>query len=177
MFIKTERLEIVPLSLHHKEGMFSYAKSDIYEHTAGWRAHKDINETEAVIKMLIKLGNQYSIIYDKKMIGTIGLTFKDDKVNIGYSLHFDYWNQGIMKEALKAMIIYLFTETKHETLVATTFLNNYNSQNLLLKLGFKFIKVTNELRDDKYTDFNLYELKKVEYERKSLPWQNTIIKK
>lgn len=177
MIIKTERLVIVPLSLNHKEDMFSYAKSDIYEHTAGWKAHKDVNETEEIIKMLIKLGNQYSIIYDKKMIGTIGLSFKEDKVIIGYSLHHDYWNKGIMQEALKAMIIYLFTETGQRTLVATTFLNNYRSQHLLLKLGFKFVKVINEPRDNKYTDFNLYELKKEEYERKNLPWQNTNIKK
>jgi RimJ/RimL family protein N-acetyltransferase len=177
MTIKTERLEITPLSLHHKEDMFNYAKSDIYEHTAGWKAHKDINETETVIKMLIKLGNQYSIIYNKKMIGTIGLDFKDDEVTFGYALSEAYWNKGIMSEALRALIIYLFTETKCETLKATTFLNNYNSQNLLLKLGFKFIKVINELRDNKYTEFNLYELKKEEYERKSLPWQNMTTRK
>ncbi len=64
MIIKTERLEIVPLSLLHKEDMFSYAKSNIYEHTAGWKAHKDINETEEVIKMLIKVSSEYSIIYN-----------------------------------------------------------------------------------------------------------------
>ncbi|MFA5720453.1 MAG: GNAT family protein, partial [Acholeplasmataceae bacterium] len=68
--------------------------------------------------------------------------------------------------------IYLFTKTKNHTLVATTYLDNVKSQNVLLKLGFIFTDQVDRLVDNIYVKFNLYKLKKDAYERKELPWQN-----
>ena len=174
--IKTERLMIIPITLDDIDDMYEYAKNPIIGKMAGWKAHQDKEHTKSVIELLMKLGHIYSIIYDNKMIGTVGLTFKD-KVNIGYVLNQDYWHKGIMHEALKGVIIYLFTKTDHQIIEAETYVDNYPSQQVLLKLGFKFIGTTDMLKDDKYVSINKYELTKQAYERNELPWQNTTINK
>ncbi len=170
--IKTKRLLIRPIKIEDASDMYEYAKNPIIGKMAGWKAHQDLKETISIIEMLIRIEETYSIVYENKMIGTIGLTTKPEEVVIGYALSQDYWNKGIMHEALKATIIYLFTKTKNHTLVATTYLDNVKSQNVLLKLGFIFTDQVDRLVDNIYVKFNLYKLKKDAYERKELPWQN-----
>ncbi|MGI9530814.1 GNAT family N-acetyltransferase [Lutimonas sp.] len=76
---------------------------------------------------------------DQKMIGSICLwNFSEDlkTAEVGYSLHPEYQQQGIMNEAMKAIITFGFTVLNFDRLVAYTHHANLSSLQLLKKNGF-----------------------------------------
>jgi ribosomal-protein-alanine N-acetyltransferase len=56
---------------------------------------------------------------------------------IGYELNRAYWRQGIMTEAISAVLTYGFTELGLHRIEAIPLAGNTASKRLLLKLGFK----------------------------------------
>ena len=56
----------------------------------------------------------------------------------GYELHRAYWGQGIMAEAMSAVLTYGFTELGLHRIEADVAPENMRSKSLLLKLGFTF---------------------------------------
>ncbi len=74
-----------------------------------------------------------------KLIGTTGF-WRFDKAHyrteIGYMLHSDYWQKGIMKEAVKATIQWLFEETDTHSIEANINPENDPSAALLKSVGF-----------------------------------------
>jgi ribosomal-protein-alanine N-acetyltransferase len=67
-------------------------------------------------------------------IGTAGM-HKDNE--IGFLLHPRYWRQGIVTEAMQAIIPYLFEKTDVKELTADADPRNIASVNLLKSLGFQ----------------------------------------
>lgn len=57
---------------------------------------------------------------------------------IGYELHRSYWRQGIVAEAVSAILTYGFTELGLHRIEAHVDAGNTPSRRLLLKLGFTF---------------------------------------
>ena len=70
---------------------------------------------------------------DGRAIGTAGM-HKDDE--IGFLLHPDFWRQGIVTEAMRAIIPYLWQVTDHAQLTADADPNTAASCGLLRSLGF-----------------------------------------
>jgi [ribosomal protein S5]-alanine N-acetyltransferase len=60
-----------------------------------------------------------------------------DKIELGYSLHYNYWGKGIASEMARIMIAYGFTNTDAAEIVAVTTLGNIGSQKVLLKAGME----------------------------------------
>ncbi|PUB19289.1 GNAT family N-acetyltransferase [Yoonia sediminilitoris] len=79
----------------------------------------------APLNFQITMGDQY--------IGNAG-NFRHDE--IGFMLHPDYWRQGILTEAMGAIIPYLFANTDHARLTADADPENHASCGLLRSLGF-----------------------------------------
>lgn len=76
---------------------------------------------------------------EEDLIGTIGfnqLQLRSKKTEVGYELHPDYWRQGLMEEALSAVLAYAFDELGLYRVGATTYPANTGSNRLLKKLGF-----------------------------------------
>jgi [ribosomal protein S5]-alanine N-acetyltransferase len=59
------------------------------------------------------------------------------RAEIGYILHPDHWNQGIITEALTAMLDYGFRQLRLHTVEANIHPDNKASERLLLKHGFR----------------------------------------
>jgi ribosomal-protein-alanine N-acetyltransferase len=74
------------------------------------------------------------------LIGTMGI-WKIDKGNhrgeVGYTLLPEYWQKGLMSEAMEAIIHFGFHEIKLHSLEANTSVGNEASHALLRKFGFK----------------------------------------
>ena len=62
---------------------------------------------------------------------------------LGYALHKDFEGKGLMNDALRTAIRYAFEELMLHRIEASTLLDNYKSQNVLKRLGFKLVG-TNE---------------------------------
>ncbi|WP_296424306.1 GNAT family N-acetyltransferase [Yoonia sp.] len=75
----------------------------------------------------------FHITINDMYIGSAG-NFRGDE--IGFMLHPDYWRQGILTEAMQAIIPYLWEVTDHTQLTADADPNNTASVRLLQKLGF-----------------------------------------
>lgn len=84
----------------------------------------------------------YAVILKKNhhFIGTLAF-IKDAKQNneIGYRYLEEYWNNGFAFESLKGMIEYAKKQNFTE-LIAEVIVENYASEYLLKKAGFKFVK-------------------------------------
>ena len=61
----------------------------------------------------------------------------DDSPEIGYCLSRKYWNQGLMTEACKAFIKYLFDIGFTKVLIKAV-VENIGSNRVIEKCGFKF---------------------------------------
>ena len=144
--LKTKRLIIRPLSVYDAEDMFEYAQTDLVGPRAGWEPHKSINETVQILRQMImfkpvnELGNWAIVLKNtKKMIGTIELYNVSPyfKAELGYALNPKYWGQGIVYEAGVEVLRFGFEFLKLRRIEAGTFLDNYQSQRVCEKLGFK----------------------------------------
>ena len=94
-----------------------------------------------------------------KMIGSISLwNFSEDRKigEVGYDLHTDFQNQGIMSEAMHCVLAFGFDKLKLNQIEAFTHRENENSKMLLEKHHF----ILNKERKDKDNGMNsVYELK------------------
>jgi len=78
---------------------------------------------------------------DDHAIGSCGLFHFDEgfhHAEVGYDLHRDFWGQGIMAEAVAAILSYGFTELGLHRVEANIDIANERSKGLLLKLGFTY---------------------------------------
>lgn len=76
---------------------------------------------------------------DDKMIGTCGFHVYDrnnQRLEIGYELGADYWRQGIMREAVRAVLDFAFNTLGVHRVEADVTVGNEGSAGLLKNLGF-----------------------------------------
>ena len=100
---------------------------------------------------------------DNYLIGSAGFTKKEKNgAEVGYELASKFWRQGIMSEALSAILRYGFEEKGFDFFVAEVMLENTASKKLLQKLGFKSQKVLlgRGFWQGKYHDLELFKLTK-----------------
>ena len=85
--------------------------------------------------------HQFAIeLHDGKIVGDIGVNFDGPgsrQVELGYSLHPDWWGRGIASEAIGTLLSWLFGERQVHRIVARTGDNNLRSCALLERLGFR----------------------------------------
>lgn len=80
---------------------------------------------------------------DNYLIGSCGFTWNKDlnAAEVGYELKSQFWQQGIMSEALGAIVQYGFEVKGLEFIIAEIMLENIASRKLLEKLGFQSQRV------------------------------------
>lgn len=179
--LETKRLILRPIKLTDQEAVFEYARHTKVGPNAGWKPHTDISESIKFIEYCIKKrdfgqpGN-YAIVEkeSQKMIGTIEVhSYKGHKGEIGFVLHPDFWNRGIMTEAAKMLIIYAFEILEIKRLSYNYFLNNMRSKRVCEKLGFKFEGILRnkfQLYDGTLIDEAVSSLIDTDYNELDLPW-------
>lgn len=145
--IETKRLLLTPWTLDEEDvsGLFEYAKNPNVGPNAGWKPHENLEESKKIIETLFVPNEVWAIRRkeDGKIIGSIGL--EDDRrredvlsKEMGYSLGEEYWGNGYMTEAAKAVIDYGFSEDNLVVMSICTGPDNKRSQRVIEKCGFKF---------------------------------------
>jgi len=77
---------------------------------------------------------------DQQMVGTVGLyeIYKEHGTSVlGYDLLFEYWNRGIMTEAVNALVDYAFRELNLNRIEGSADPENIASLRVLEKCGFE----------------------------------------
>ncbi|NDW18502.1 N-acetyltransferase [Dysgonomonas sp. 216] len=108
----------------------------------------------------------FSIEVNGKAVGGIGYIpgFDVERINaeIGYWLGEEYWNKGIMGNAIKDMVDYIFENTDIIRLFASVFDFNLASMQVLQKNGFRKLTIFKNaaIKNNKVIDLYYYELLK-----------------
>ena len=150
VILETERLILRPWSLDDLDDFFEYAKNPDVGPRAGWFAHKNKEESLVILKRFIEEKKTFAIVYkeNNKVIGSLGIEKYglEDKLSeffdyqgreIGYVLSKDYWGKGLMPEAVKAVIKYLFNECGFDFLLCGYYDFNNQSKRVQEKCAFK----------------------------------------
>ena len=150
LVIETERLILRKFSQSDLHDLNEYASVLGVGEMAGWRHHETIEETQEILDMFIKEDKTFAIVSKKnnKVIGSIGVDKYglEDKLTefngyfgreIGYVLSKDYWGKGIMTEAVKAVIDYLFNDLNFDFLICGYYDFNNQSKRVQEKCGFE----------------------------------------
>lgn len=102
-----------------------------FEHAGNWIEKMLTNKTNIIL----------AIEVDGKAVGGIGVhPFEDvyrKTAEIGYWLSEKYWGNGIVTEALNALVNYTFENTEIIRLQAGVYENNEPSKKVLTKCGFE----------------------------------------
>jgi putative acetyltransferase len=133
--LETERLILRPFKERDLNDLYDYAKNDKVGPMAGWNPHKNIEESAIILKHFMKDKNILAIFHkaDKKVIGSIGIR-KDLKrdynycASLGFALGENYWGQGLICEASKEIMKYVFEDLKLNILSVEHFPSNLQSK-------------------------------------------------
>lgn len=172
--IETERLILRGWQMTDQDAqdMYAYAQYEKVGRPAGWHYHRSVDESREILQMFVEEDNCFAII-DKesgKAIGSLGLhqPRKEDaypdkaSLEIGYVLSPDFWGKGLMPEAVKAVIDWLFANTDTEVIFCGHFDFNDKSRRVIEKCGFTYLETVNVYAkqvDERFDELIYYRLK------------------
>lgn len=146
--LETDRLILRPLQMDDAKDMYAYARDPEVSRHVLWDAHKSIWETRHFLRFA---RNQYrrgfpgsfamELKESGRMIGTIGFMWVNPdykSAEVGYSLSRDYWNRGLMTEALEATLRFGFEELKLNRIEAQHDTENPASGKVMAHCGMQF---------------------------------------
>ncbi len=150
--LTTDRLTLRPWRESDLDDFYEYASVDGVGQMAGWNPHKNVEESKAILTSFISHKKTFALELGGKAIGSLGIEeYSEENYpeldalkgrEIGYVLSKDYWGQGLMPEAIKAVIEWLFEEEKLDFILVGHFDHNMQSKRVIEKSGFRFIKTT-----------------------------------
>ena len=128
-----------------------------------WNPHKDLSETEKIVGDWINAytnDNSYNWAIELKgvdeIIGQISVISLDERYcscSVGYNVSRSYWGKGIMTEALKAVITYLFEEIGINRIEARHNTENPASGRVMEKAGMKLEGILRQVKINKKGKF------------------------
>ena len=152
VILKTDRLILRPWKESDLDDFYAYASVDGVGQMAGWLPHKDIEETHAILTRFIEGKKTFALEYQGKVIGSLGVEAYRETLYpeladqqgraIGYVLSKDYWGRGLMPEAVKAVINWLFNEVQLDFIFVGHFDWNNQSRRVIEKCGFRYLTST-----------------------------------
>lgn len=152
VIIQTERLILRPWKEADLNDFYEYASVDGVGQMAGWIPHKSVEESRKILSFFIDEKKTFALEYNGKVIGSLGIEKYNEENNpeladlqgreIGYVLSKDYWGRGLMPEAVKAVIDWLFAEIGLDFIMIGHFDWNSQSRRVIEKCGFQYVKQT-----------------------------------
>ena len=148
--IETERLILRPWKQTDLDDFFEYASDEGVGEMAGWKHHENKEKSQSILDLFINDDRTFAIVLkdNNKVIGSLGIEkYGMEKVlseffdyqgrEIGFVLSKDYWGKGLMPEAVKAVIDYLFNVANLDFLTCGYYEFNNQSKKVQEKCGFK----------------------------------------
>ncbi len=147
--LNTARLLLRPLAITDLFDFNEYCSVEGVGEMAGWSHHTSIDESRDILTRMVSTGTEYALVLKTtgKMIGTIGIKPSEDTHSplkplrgneLGYVLSKDYWGQGLMPEAVAAVVDMCFASLDAEALYLGIFEDNARSAGVASRLGFSF---------------------------------------
>lgn len=166
--IETKHLLLRSFSIQDAEELFKIRSDERVTKYLDRDTHKTVEESKTMIKKIIhsyedKTGINW-IIRAKTSLEVVGyivffnIIRENVRAEIGYALKPEYWEKGIMSEALLKILGFGFNEFKLHSIIGNVNPQNKRSIKLLEKYGFKKEAHFREdyLYNGKYVDSEIY---------------------
>ena len=178
--IDTQRLHLRKLSSEDAEQMYhNWAYDERVTRYLTWEPHASV---EASRELLTNWSNLYDfphyynwgIEFEGQLIGNISVVrFNEDCewCDLGYCIGYDWWSRGIVTEAVRAVIAFLFEEVGVHRIKIMHLKDNPASGRVAVKCGMLYEGTDREafkLRDGKFMDQVNYSILRNEYFQKKI---------
>lgn len=178
--LATPRLRIRKLTMRDAQDIYRYSRDPEVARHVLWEAHRSIGDSRAYLRYMLRRyrahepaswGIEYAAT--GQIIGTIGFMWiqqDNASAEVGYSLSHDYWNRGIMTEALGAVIQYGFDELHLNRIEAQHEVTNPASGAVMRKCHMQKEGTLRSRLFNKghYVDVDLYAILRKDYNRLGL---------
>lgn len=147
--IETERLILRRFKLSDAQNMFdNYCGREKVTEYMSWSHHQSIDDTKSYLSDFVlpeyAKDNRYcwAIVWkeNNQVIGAIDVCYSDERkrcAELGWVIGDDYWGKGIMPEAAKSVLQYLFS-VGYERIQATHHPANKKSGRVMEKIGMQY---------------------------------------
>lgn len=147
--IETDRLILRPWQESEAEILYKYASDPDIGPAAGWPPHTSVENSLEIIRTVFAAPETYAVVlkHTGEPIGCCGIMFadglhsadmKDGEAEIGYWLGKPYWGQGLIPEAVSALLWRGFYELSLNTIWCGYYDGNAKSKRVCEKCGFKY---------------------------------------
>jgi len=143
--LHTPRLILRAFTETDAEDIFSWASDERVTMFLGWLPHERIEETkQALAGWIGQYENDHygwAIEFGGKVIGRIHTNYvsrQHRRCELGYYIGHDYWNKGLMTEALSGVLEYFFNEVGLNRVEAIYEPDNPASGRVMQKCGMKY---------------------------------------
>ncbi len=168
MKLETERLILKDINESHVEDVLRIRSNEVINQFVVRNSPKNNYDALQFILTIKERTKNNQTVYlgislkdQPNLIGTICLwNFSEDRktAEVGYELLPKYHRQGIMSEALKAVLDFGFNELHLDEILAITNTFNENSKGILLKHDFVLLEGE---KDEGFPDNIIFSLKKI----------------
>ena len=145
--LRTERLLLRPWRADDLEDFFAYASEDGVGQMAGWKPHENREESQRILDHFIRGRRTFALEYRGRAVGSLGIEEYDEERfpelaekkcrEIGFVLAKEHWGKGLMPEAVREAVRYLFEEAGLDAILCGHFLWNRQSLRVQEKCGFR----------------------------------------
>ena len=145
--LQTPRLTLRPFVADDAKAMFTnWAGDPEVTNFLTWPTHNSLEVSQWVCNDWVSHYTepdyyQWAIVYNGQPIGSIAIVEHDDRIGkaqIGYCIGRNWWHMGIVSEALKAVMYFLFDEVGFDRIEARHDVRNPHSGNVMKKCGMKY---------------------------------------
>ncbi|MBZ5567386.1 MAG: GNAT family N-acetyltransferase [Acidobacteriia bacterium] len=145
--LSTPRLGLRRLRWEDADDIFAYASDPQVTTYVFWEPHRTLDDTREFLQRTLKgyaeglppaWGMEH--LADKVVIGTCGMfevQAQHARAEIGYAVGRKYWGQGLMTEAVGAMLAYGFNTLGLNRIEARCDVENTGSWRVMEKVGMK----------------------------------------
>jgi len=174
--IETERLILRPWQESEADVLFKYAKDPDIGPIAGWPSHKSVEDSLNIIRTVFSAPETYAVVLKStgEPVGSCGIMFSDSihssnmgngEAEIGYWIGKPFWGQGLIPEAVKALICRCFNELSLTTVWCGYYDGNNKSRRVCEKCGFIYHHTNSDITSplgDKRTE-HFYRMTRAEF--------------
>lgn len=174
--LKTARLILRQFVKEDYKDMFKWASNPEVVKYLSYQPHKNLEETKEILNCWIKSyskPNEYNwaIEFNGRCIGNISTVLQDDECyscHLGWQIDVDCWNKGIMTEAARTVIDFLFSEVGYDRITSGHDTRNIGSGRVMQKIGMTLEGTFRRCcyqKDGSIGDKNCYAILKSDWEK------------
>lgn len=148
MNLETQRLILRPWRTEDAPSLYRYASDARVGPCAGWPPHTSVENSRQIIETILSAPGTYAIVLKEtnEPVGSAGLmigeasrlTRSSQEAEIGYWIGVPYWGQGLVPEAVAALIRHAKEDLHLSTLWCGYFDGNEKSRRVQEKCGFVY---------------------------------------